>query len=203
MTSLNAIAQDSALPNRVDDGPKTIEEQLGLKKEEKRKSTGDIKKDYALQFFEECSKRNHPMINEDGRRLLCSCTAQEMQRDMPFGDMVALFSDRQKAPILYRNILKTYYARCTKHAVRESAKEFCLATPSLQEMKKERDVCECTADTLGRYMNQRGESLMMMEVERQPNILDPLSSYMETPRYQSRYDMYLKRCIEIHVYGYR
>lgn len=199
-----ANAQELAIPQQGEKEERTIDEELGItKEEEKEKSTGDIKKDYSLKFFDECKKTTHPMISAESRQLLCACTAQDMQKEMDYGDIVALFTDEQKAPGIYREILRTHYAGCSRHVVRDTSYDLCIGTDALKKYRKEKAVCDCLSDTMARFMTQKGAFYIDAELSRNPGNYDPLGTYLESNTYKERYHVYLDRCIEIHVWGYR
>ncbi|MFP4313731.1 MAG: hypothetical protein ACLFR0_05320 [Alphaproteobacteria bacterium] len=202
MIGFPAYAQDSALPG-TPERERSIDEQLGITKQEERRKSGDPKKDFALKFYDNCLKTAHPMMTERARDLLCSCTAREMEDGMELEELNALFNDKDKAPDIYRAIMQTHYAHCSRHAVRETTYDLCINMEALKKTKKDWQVCECTADTYARYMTANSKRLMTQMITRDKNALDPLGQYMESGSYQGLFRNFLDRCIEIHVWGYR
>lgn len=200
-----AFAQDTALPG-VEAPDRSIDEQLGITKPApKRKSTGNLKRDYALQYYDECVKREHPYVSAEARKLLCGCTSQEIEANMPYNELVEMFTDEQKAPKIHQELLKTAYADCMRHPISEMMKKDCNKMPALDKIGEQRRdlVCECTGDTMARYLTARGREIIRNNVQRYPENIDPIGLYLESNSFKTSYSSYLDRCIDLHVFGYK
>lgn len=207
MPAHHAAAQEinSALPGKK--APElSIDEQLGLtKKGEERKSSGNIKRDYALKYYDECLKRKHAFISQQAKELLCGCTSQRMETDLSYEDVVALFTDKDKAPAVHRELLQVSYGQCIRHPVNLMVYNDCMAIDALKPLGQQSQhvVCKCQSDTMSRFLTLHGQDAIRIELSRNPDNIDPLGSYLATESFTLIRDSHFKRCMDIHVYGYR
>lgn len=202
-----AAAQETstALPGKK--APElSIDEQLGLtKRGEGRKSTGNLKRDYALKYYDECLKRKHAYISQAGKELLCGCTSQRMETDLSYEDVVALFNDKDKAPDVHRELLQVSYGQCIRHPVNLMVYNDCMNMDALKPLgqKAQHVVCKCQSDTMSRFLTINGQDVVRLELSRNPENVDPLGSYLASDSFRLIHDSHFKRCMDIHVYGYR
>jgi len=181
----------------------TLEEQLGLSEEEEKPETPEYKKaEFIKRYYIRCLSNPTPALPSSAQETLCSCAALNMDADMTLPEIEGLFTPVPKSAAYRRKFMTEIYANCLKYPMRNFVLDDCLRNLAFRnEVKEYRQVCECTADTVGRYFNQMGTELMTHALDNDWDDPDPLMSIISKNTFGTLTSGYLRRCVQIHVFG--
>lgn len=185
--------------------PLSIDERLGITQpEEEPNMTGDPLRDQAMRYYNGCTKSPHPFFNEETQKLHCGCISNEMLKIMEPENIMSVF-DPSPETIDSRTIFYTQvHSKCIKYPIYEFMLNSCLANTSIKEkMPKFKEVCECSADTTARYLDSVALETLTAQLSITPETIDPLTDYIKGQEFEQISSAYMRRCVQIHVFGYR
>ena len=199
-----AIAQDGPFFN-VPEEQAPLDEILGLTPpKEKREKTGNIKKDIALRYYDNCSKYDHPLLTEEGQDILCSCTSDGIENALTTEEAQSLYKTGLAAIKAREKMMKYIYGPCMQYPIRNLAYDACMGNKAVQDsMDDYKVICNCSADTMGRFMSANYEEIMNGALQSPQWYNDPLGHYLQSDGFQLKSSGFLKRCVQIHVYGWK
>ncbi|MAE51389.1 MAG: hypothetical protein CMH27_06235 [Micavibrio sp.] len=190
---------------QFDPRPQTLEDQLGLTPKEEQPVEEEDRKVYiAKRYYKDCLDNPTPALPKAAQETLCSCAAHDMQEKMSIKELDGLYTPTPKSGEYREKFLTEVYGNCLKYPMRNFILDDCMSNNTFKrEIKNYRAVCECAADTTARYMNQMGPQLMLGALQGDWDHPDPLMLVITKEEFGRVTSGYLKRCMQIHVFGLR
>lgn len=181
----------------------TLDEELGLTEPEEKSATPeDRKTQLANRYYNGCIANPTPALPKSAQESLCSCAAVGMESDMTLEEVEGLFTQVPKSANYREKFLTEIYGNCLKYPMRAFILDDCMSNKKFRrEVKQYKQVCECAADTTGRYFNQMGPTLMLGALQGDWSAPDPLMNVITSREFGRVSAGYLRRCVQIHVFG--
>lgn len=192
----------ASLAQTPSDEQRSIDERLGITQPKpKKKSTGDLIKDQALRYHSECTAHEHPLFNNETRQLHCGCIANNMMEMMSKDDILALYANTEAGQKSRQIFFTQVHGSCAKYPVYDHVMNKCMSNKGFQKsmLQKHRKVCECTADTLARYVDNKPTEKMLDQLSRTPDSQDPLKDFILGREFTSMHSIYMRRCVVLHI----
>ncbi len=181
----------------------TIDQRLGITPhEEKRKSSGEEKRDLSLQYYDECMLEPSTLIPAKAYELYCGCISNEIYSQMSLVDIQEMRAGTPKGQTFRDEARINIAGRCLKYPLREFSMAQCIENKAFRKNfghRRNLQVCTCAADTAGRFADKHGETLMEAAYFTDVNPQDPIGVILMNEDYGRTMAAYLQRCIQIHV----
>lgn len=183
----------------------TLDEQLGLSEPEEKQETPEEKKErLANRYYNGCMANPTPVLPSAAQEALCGCASVGMQNDMSLKEIEGLYTSVPKSADYRQKFLTEIYGNCLKYPMRTFMLDNCMDNKKFRrEVAEYKEVCECAADTTGRYFNKMGPTLMLGSLQGDWDSPDPLMNVIEHYEFKRVMSGYLQRCVQIHVFGLR
>lgn len=184
------------------DAPQTIDERLGITQPKpKEKTSGDLIKDQALRYYGECTAHKHALFSKETQQLHCGCISNNMIEIMKPDDILALYDDTQAGKKSREIFFTRVHGACAKYPVYDHVMNKCMSNKGFQKsmLRKHRNVCECTADTIARYVDNKPVEKMVDQLSRTPESQDPLKDFILGHEFTSMHNIYMRRCVVLHI----
>lgn len=182
----------------------SIDEQLGLTApEEGRKSSGDIRKDIALRYYDDCKKYKEGVLSTGEQDLFCSCISNGIDLGLSTEEAQLLYDESSKGQRARDKMMLKIYAPCMKFPIRNAVKDTCLGSQALDAYPQKPSLCDCQSDMMTQQINIIAESIVRGALQSNKWYKDPLGSYLQTEEFRRQADGYLERCVQIFVYGWK
>lgn len=180
----------------------TLEEQLGLAEPQEAPATPEDRKSALVnRYYNGCLANPTPALSDSAQETLCSCAAVGMETDMSLEEIEGLYTPVQNSADYRQYFMTEIYGNCLKYPMRTFVLDNCMSNETFRkEIVQYRQVCECAADTTGRYMNEMGPTLMRAALTEDWNSPDPLMTVIANHDFRRMTAGYLRRCVQIHVF---
>ena len=180
----------------------TLEEQLGLTEPQEAPATPEDRKSALVnRYYNGCLANPTPALSASAQETLCSCAAVGMETDMSLEEIEGLYTPVTGSADYRQYFMTEIYGNCLKYPMRSFVLDNCMSNETFRkEIVQYRQVCECAADTTGRYMNQMGPTLMRAALTEDWNSPDPLMTVIANHDFRRMTAGYLRRCVQIHVF---
>lgn len=183
----------------------TLDEQLGLDKPKEREETPEeTKTRLANHYYKSCIANPTPALPASAQETLCACASVGMKSKMTAKEIEGLYTQVPKSADYRREFLSEIYGNCLKYPMREFILDDCMSNKKFRrEVPQYKQVCECAADTTGRYFNQMGPGLVRSALRVDWDNPDPLMEIITRKEFGRITNGYIRRCVQIHVFGLR
>jgi len=204
MVSLPTLANaQGAFSNEKQEEQKPIDEQLGLTKpKEGRKSSGDIRKDIALRYYDDCKKYKEGVLSTSEQDLFCSCISSGINLGLSTEEAKLLYDESRKGQRARDKMMLKIYAPCMKYPVQETVESTCFQSKALNAYPQKKSLCDCQSSMITQHVNIIAESIVQGALQSEKWYKDPLGNYLKSNDFRAKVDGYLERCMQIFVHGW-
>ena len=198
LLSLRVYAQEIREP--------TIDERLGLTKPKSEETKEDkTVKDLALDYYDLCRGQHGEYLDLASTELLCSCTANELEKYGLKENLLQIFSSEPSSTSARRALLKDPYGPCMHFAVKNFISGSCQSNPTLLKTlgKHHKIVCGCYADLMSRHTAQYHDQITKFYSGVENVDMAPLKNWIISDDFSKQSERFLTRCTQFHVLGYK
>lgn len=158
--------------------------------------------EFANAYYNNCLKKQHPLLDADSQEDLCACTAANIPQTMSVENMKAMQNADDEGRLQRSRMLMFVYTPCIEYPTRSLILNQCLNNPDVAgKIKNYQQICSCLGDGMAEFMRDEAPRFIENEIRKNPDSVDPLGYMMRTPLYQNRSEYYLRQCIRKYVYG--
>ena len=181
----------------------SIDEQLGLTKpKNERESSGDIRKDIALRYYDDCNKYKEGVLSAAEQDMFCSCISNGIDLGLSTEEAKLLYDESRKGQRARDKMMLEIYAPCMKFPIRDTVINTCRTSKAMDGYPQKKTLCECQANMLTQHVGIISENLVQGALQSEKWYKDPIGNYLQSQDFRSSADGYLQRCIQIFVYGW-
>lgn len=158
----------------------------------------------AKRYNENCLKKKSEIVKGDDLRMLCACTASKMQEKMTIEEIQTMTQDTPEGQVQRNRMVIDVYAPCMEYPSRALLMNQCAAYQA--NLKKTQGglaingeaICGCLAQNMAAYVAVNAQPVLAQKLAANPNDMDPLSEFLNSPEYQSQVNATFNGCIQQH-----
>ena len=156
--------------------------------------------DFSNAFYRNCLKQQHPLLKEDGLKMMCACTAAQIPATMSVENMRAMQNNDAEGKLQRSRMIMFVYTPCIEYPTKALILDQCLGNEEIRStMKNHQKVCECLGENMGKFMREEAPKYVQKALRRNPDNLDPLGMMLQSPLYDERSRHFMQRCVYKHV----
>lgn len=198
-----AYAQD-VFSNENQEEEQSIDEQLGITKPDKgRGKTGDVRKDIALRYYDDCKKYKEGVLAKAEQDLFCACISNGIEMGLSAEEATLLYEQNRKGQKARDKMMLKIYAPCMKFPIQDTVKKECMSSKAMDSYPQKRTLCDCQANMITQHVGIHAESIVQAALQSEKWYKDPIGSYLKTNDFGRQSAGYLERCVQIFVYGWK
>lgn len=139
------------------------------------------------QYYQSCLSKPDPQLTSATQDQFCKCTAQFMQKNMTYEDLVSLAKNERPA---LNKMMIGVYAPCIKYPVHDHIFAEC------KNHKATDSVCQCLSTGIGEYTQVQSVRLLKSVLDKYPNAFDPVAAIKQTPEFQAEEKRIATHCVQ-------
>ena len=187
--------------------PETIDRRLGITPkaiEPKQDAPPASPSEFAKRYYQNCAAKSYALLNDEAIKSLCACLSVSLQDKLDINEINLLVQPTAEGQAMRIKMMQTVYAPCMKYPVYDLIKGECLQRESVKKsLGNAYQVCNCTADTMSRYVDSRNQEILQTTLRQNPGSIEPLSDYLQSDYFNRMAQTYMTQCIQIHEFGVR
>lgn len=146
----------------------------------------------AQTYTQNCEATRDPRMLNDTQEIFCQCTAMQMQKSYTMEDMQNLSKQDATGRAAVNKMLLNVYAPCMEFPVRDLIYAKCKA----DAYQAQQGICECLSKRMAGYMTAESQKLLGGILQRNPNIIDPITEIMASPEFAQKEKRIVLDCIQ-------
>lgn len=159
-------------------------------------------KAFANQYFENCQKQQHPVLNGENLEMLCACSSAKVTQVMTTDNVKDMQQDTSEGQYQRNRLLTDVYIPCMEFPTQALLLDTCLKNPNVgQKMRNGAQICKCMAGGVSAYMVKEAPKYVRQALQSNPGDLDPLSTFLNSAEYQQQSQATLLACLQTHELG--
>ena len=160
-------------------------------------SAEPISKAGAMNYYNKCVSNQDPNMGAETQKLLCACTAVQMQKNMTTQDVQAMSKQDQSGRLATNKMLVDVYAPCMQHPAKELYHQNCISNPETQKIAQNpAKTCTCMSTKIANYLSSRGPDVFRKILTDSPNVTDPMSALANDATFQQFTQSQLMSCLK-------
>ena len=158
--------------------------------------------DFANQYYKNCMQQEHPLLKGETLKTLCACTSANIPGNMSVANMRNLNEDTEEGAKQRARLMLFVYTPCIQYPTKALVEDQCLKNPDVRKnLKNYKGVCMCLSDGMADFMEEYAQQHMEAALRRDMRDTDPLNDLMNSPRFNSQSQYYMRTCIQKHEWG--
>lgn len=155
-----------------------------------------ITKETAQAYYKTCLTKDAPMMSDESKDLMCSCTAAQMMENMSVEDVQDMSSqDTAIARPAANKLIIDVYAPCIEFPARDYYYTTCVENPETSSISsKPRELCNCMSDEVSGFLAENAQGVFADILDRNPMILDPMEALANDADFQKFAEKKLLGC---------
>ncbi len=155
-----------------------------------------ITQETAQAYYKTCLTKDAPMMSDENKDLMCSCTAAKMMETMSVEDVQAMSSQETAiARPAANKLIIDVYAPCIEFPARDYYYMTCVENPETSSISsRPRELCECMSDEVSGFLAENAQGVFADILDRDPMILDPMEALAGDPDFQKFAEKKLLGC---------
>ena len=140
-----------------------------------------ISNEMAQKYYQQClvNSQQDGTMTEQSQKSFCTCTAQQMQKNMAVEDLVAMQGNDQSARNAINKVITDVNGPCMNYPLHDKVYGKCM-----QDVKKH-TLCECLASGISNKLSSQTQNMMRDILAKNPNVYDPMGELMNTSEYKN------------------
>lgn len=157
---------------------------------------------FANAYYQNCTKKEHPIIKGEDLQMLCACTAAKIPDVMNVEQMEALQTNTSEGQYQRNRMLMFVYTPCIEYPVVALVKDSCMNNPKIKtNMSEYKKVCSCLADHMAEFVSTQAPKTIEAALKRDPRDIDPLALLVNGEAFERQSAIHMKECLLRHQFG--
>ena len=151
----------------------------------------------AEAYFQNCkSQPAQGGLSAKSQKYLCACTAAAMMNTMQVEDVQAMSQPNAAGRAATNKMLINVYAPCMRFPAKDHYYNNCITNPQTKTLSRNpQKLCGCMSDEVANYLENRGPEVFKQILQRNPNIVDPMTALTNDKAFQSYAQSRLIGCV--------
>ncbi len=142
---------------------------------------------FVQRYYQNCQKKQHPILKGEQLRMLCSCSSQKLKETMTIDQVQAMATDTPEGQEARNFMAVNVYGPCMQYPARALLVNNCKQNKQvLSQHKNAAQICTCMADGMARYIAANGQTVLAQRLTENPSDPDPMSSFMASDEFQAQ-----------------